>query len=151
MRPKVKLCAPPTLSFKPIQKVEGMDLTDFSRCQSRMARLQPKLGGRRKEGCVGGSPPCRVRGAETSHSRAGSGGRPWWRRWTHSRRGSRSQLSEFLVLGSPSSDESCMVNRVIMETLDGCANRFSLLIPIARVVRWSSGETDLSNHSQELI
>jgi len=59
--------------------------------------------------------------------------------------------SAFLVLGSPGSGKSCMVNRIIMETLDRYHNLVPLLVPIADLVRRSGGELDLSNPTRAII
>lgn len=149
VRLNVKECAPPTLSFKPIEKIEGVD---FSRSQSRMIARSSNSGS-------GGKKVASVQSIVSQGSQGGDVAGSSRFGWpavlasldTFEKGQPTCQPSAFLVLGSPGSGKSCMVNRVIMETLDRYVNLVPLLIPIADMVRRSGGETDLSNPTRELI
>jgi len=148
-RLNVKECAPPTLSMK--GEVAGGDGTMSGGVDALRQNSQgrPSL---KKAGTLS------IPAASSSSSGSSEGSASSRYGWpsilaaldSYEKATSTCDCLAFLVLGSPGSGKSCLVNRVIMEILDRYQNLVPLMIPISDVVKRSSVE-DLSIASLHML
>jgi len=144
-RLNVKECAPPTLSLKSSSMMDvGSDPSRIPSAKRGSTGTGPGVTSIMSQGSGSGSE------AGAASSRFG------WPTILASLESFEKgtplcQPNAFLVLGSPGSGKSCLINRVIMESLDRYMNLVPIMIPVSEIVRRSGQDLDLSNPTRGMV